>query len=81
MLKINIMELLHIIQQDHIYLVNVLIMKKKNSIVKRYIGNQGDGVSIGGIIILNTYPEYRDEQNKCSIHYSEYWKNKNIYYD
>jgi len=56
-------------------------MKKKNSIVKRYIGNQGDGVSIGEIIILNTYPEYRDEQNKCSIHYSEYWKNKNIYYD
>jgi mannosyltransferase OCH1-like enzyme len=55
--------------------------EKKNSIVKRYIGNQGDGVSIGGIIILNTYPEYRDEQSKCSIHYSEYWKNKNIYYD
>ena len=53
--------------------------KKKNSITKRYVGKQGNGVSIGNIIILNEYSEYRNEQNKTCMHYKEYWLKKNIY--
>jgi hypothetical protein len=54
--------------------------EKKNSITRRYVGPQGNGVSICGIIVLDEYSQYRNEQNKTSIHYNEYWKNKNIYY-
>ena len=53
--------------------------EKKNSITKRYVGKQGNGVSIGKNIILDEYPEYRVEQNKTTIHYNEYWRKKNIY--
>jgi mannosyltransferase OCH1-like enzyme len=53
--------------------------EKKNSVTKRYVGNQGNGISIGGIIILDEYHEYRNEQKSVSIHYNENWKNKNIY--
>jgi mannosyltransferase OCH1-like enzyme len=53
--------------------------EKKKSVTKRYVGKQGNGVSIGGIIILDEYLEYRNEQKSVSIHYNEYWRNKNIY--
>ena len=52
---------------------------KKNSVVRRYIGAQGDGVSLAGIIILNEYPEYRSEQQKSGKHYRDYYYQKNIY--
>jgi mannosyltransferase OCH1-like enzyme len=52
---------------------------KKNSVVRRYIGTQGNGVSLAGIIILNEYPEYRQEQEKSGKHYGQYWNEKNIY--
>jgi len=53
---------------------------KKKSVTKRYVGNQGNGISIAGIIILDEYPEYRNEQKIVSTHYNEQWRNKNIYY-
>jgi len=53
---------------------------KVNSQVRRYLGQQGDGVSINGIIILDEYKEYRQQQKKGHIHYSEYWKKRNVYY-
>jgi len=53
--------------------------EKEKSVTKRYVGKQGNGVSIKGIIILNEYPEYRIEQKNISTHYSEYWKNNNVY--
>jgi hypothetical protein len=37
---------------------------KKNSVVRRYVGKQGNGISINNIIILDEYSEYRNEQNK-----------------
>ena len=52
---------------------------KKNSVVRRYVGNQGNGLSIQNIIILDEYSEYRDEQNKAQIHYNILWKNRDIY--
>jgi mannosyltransferase OCH1-like enzyme len=54
--------------------------EKKNSITKRYVGRQGNGVSIGNIIILDEYQDYRNEQKQKTIHYNEYWRNKNVYY-
>jgi len=53
---------------------------KKNSLVRRYVGNQGNGISLTGIIILDEYNEYRNEQKSRQIHYNNYWKNKDIYY-
>ena len=53
---------------------------KRNSEVRRYVGTQGNGLAIGGIIIIDEYNEYRNDQNKSQIHYNKYWKNKNIYY-
>jgi mannosyltransferase OCH1-like enzyme len=53
---------------------------KSSSVVRRYVGNQGNGISVQGIIIIDEYPEYRDEQKKCQTHYNILWKNKDIYY-
>jgi mannosyltransferase OCH1-like enzyme len=54
--------------------------EKKNSLVKRYVGSQGNGASITNILILNEYPEYRDEQKTNTKHYQEYWKKRDVYY-
>lgn len=54
--------------------------EKKNFLLKRYIGNNGNGVSIGGTIILDEYPEYRLERsynNKSD--YIKLWEYRNIY--
>lgn len=53
---------------------------KRYSEVRRYVGNQGNGLSIGGIIIMDEYNEYRSEQSISQIHYNQYWRNKDIYY-
>jgi mannosyltransferase OCH1-like enzyme len=53
---------------------------KQQSIVRRYVGSQGNGISIQNIIIIDTYPEYREEQKLSQVHYNILWKNKNIYY-
>ena len=53
---------------------------KKNSVVRRYVGHQGNGISICDIIILDEYKEYRDEQMSGQIHYNKYWRNKDIYF-
>jgi hypothetical protein len=54
--------------------------EKKSSIVKRYVGDQGNGASINNILILDEYKGYRDEQNSSSIHYNIYWKNRDVYH-
>jgi mannosyltransferase OCH1-like enzyme len=53
---------------------------KEKSEVRRYVGKQGNGISIMGIIILDEYKEYRNEQTQKQIHYNIYWKNRDIYY-
>ena len=53
--------------------------EKQHSVTKRYVGKQGNGISIGGILILDEYGEYRKEQQKSQIHYNDYWKKKYIY--
>jgi mannosyltransferase OCH1-like enzyme len=53
---------------------------KKKSAVRRYVGNQGNGISIQNIIILDEYPEYRNEQKNVQVHYNILWKNRDIYY-
>lgn len=54
---------------------------KKNSKVRRYVGNQGNGVSLCGVIILDEYKEYRSEQNivQGHSHYWKAWDNKDIF--
>jgi mannosyltransferase OCH1-like enzyme len=54
---------------------------KKNSQVRRYVGNQGNGVSLCGVIILDEYKEYRSEQNivQGHSHYWQAWDNKDIF--
>jgi mannosyltransferase OCH1-like enzyme len=54
---------------------------KKNSKVRRYSGNQGNGVSLCGVIILDEYQEYRSEQNNVqgNSHYWQAWDNKDIF--
>ena len=54
--------------------------EKKKSITRRYVGINGNGVSLQGILILDEYKNYRKEQKNIGTHYNEYWKNKNIYY-
>jgi mannosyltransferase OCH1-like enzyme len=53
---------------------------KVNSTVRRYVGEQGSGFSIQGILILDEYKEYREDQKQGQMHYYDYWINKNIYY-
>lgn len=55
--------------------------EKKESIIRRYVGVQGNGISIQNIIILDEYDKYRNEQQKIQTHYSLYWNQRNIYND
>jgi hypothetical protein len=54
--------------------------KKKNAVVRRYVGNKGNGLSIHGTVILDEYKKYREEQkSNGKPHYNIIWRNKDIY--